>query len=130
MVFYGDQNAGIINNVAGDQHNTGGQYGTVVSAQEARRAVRELRDNVMATQLDVSTAREARARLSEIDTAMNAPEPDQSRVARVLKRLTQLLITAGSLSAASTALIAPLQTLAHWLGMLGEPILRMLPALG
>ena len=126
----GDQHAGIINNVARDQHNAGGQQGMVVPVQEAQRAVRELRDGLRSTTLDASAAAEARAQLAEIDTAMHAPEPDRSRVAPILKRLTQLLVAAGSLSTASTTLIGPLQTLAGWLGTLGEPILHMLPVLG
>ena len=126
----GDQSAGIINNVAGNQHNAGSLHGTVVLAPEAKRAVHELRDGLAATTLDENTAAEARAQLAEIDTAMRAPEPDRSRVAHFLKRLTKLLIAAGSLSTASTALIGPLQTLANWLGTLGEPILHMLPVLG
>ena len=41
----GTQNAAVINNVAGDQRIDGGQYGTAVTAvtaEQARRAVREL----------------------------------------------------------------------------------------
>ena len=126
----GNQNAEIINNVGGNQYNAGGQQGTVILAQEAQRAVHDLRDGLTATTLDENAAAEARTQLAEIDTAMRTPEPDRSRIAYVLKRLTRLLVTAGSLSTAGAALIPPLQTLAQWLGTLGEPILHMLPALG
>jgi hypothetical protein len=128
--YFGDQNAGIINNVGGNQYNAGGQQGTVVLDLEAQRAVHDLRAGLTATTLDENTAAEARAQLAEIDTAMRKPEPDRSRIASVLKRLTRLLVTAGSLSTAGAALIPPLQILAHWLGTLGGPILQMLPALG
>ena len=128
--YFGNQNAGIINNVKGNQYNTGGQQGTLVLDQEAQQAVHDLRDGLTATTLDENVAVEARAQLAEIDTAMRTPEPDRSRIAYVLKRLTRLLVTAGSLSTAGAALIPPLQILAHWLGTLGAPILQMLPALG
>jgi hypothetical protein len=123
----GKQTAAVINNVAGNQQIAGGQHGAVIAAEEARQAVRELRDGLAATTLDAATAAEARAQLSEIDAAIHAPEPDRSRVARYLKRFTQLLVAAGSISASSAGLIGPLQTLAGWLGTLGEPILHMLP---
>ena len=128
---YGDLNAEIINEVGGNLVNAGGQHVTVVTASNARRAVRELRDGLTATTLDKRTAAQAHAQLAEIDTAMHAPEPDQSRVASLLKRLTRLLQAAGSLSAASSNLIGPLHTLAVWLGTtLGGPILQMLTVLG
>jgi hypothetical protein len=125
----GSQTGGIINNVAGDQRITGGQHGTVVTTEAAQRAVQELRDGLAATALDGPTATEARTRVDEIDTALRAPQPDRSRVAAALERLTRLLAAAGSLATAGVALIAPLHTLAGWLGTLGEPILRLLPAL-
>jgi hypothetical protein len=128
--FSGDIHTEIMNNVGGDQHIPGGQHVTVVTALQARRAVRELWDGLTTTTLDESTAAEARAQLAEIDVAMQAPEPDRSRVEPFLKRLTQLLKAAGSLATASSSLIGPLHTLASWLGTLGEPILHMLSVLG
>ena len=127
--FSGDQHAGIMNYAGGDQHIGGGQHVTVVTAPQARRAVRELWDGLTTTTLDESTAVEARAQLAEIDAAMQAPEPDRSRVEPFLKRLTQLLKAAGSLATASSSLIVPLHTLASWLGTLGGPILQMLTTL-
>ena len=128
--FSGDIHTEIMNNAGGDQHITGGQHVTVVTAPQARRAVRELWDGLTTTTLDESTAAEARAHLAEIDAAMQAPEPDRSRVEPFLNRLTQLLKAAGSLATASSSLIPPLHTLASWLGTLGGPILQMLPILG
>lgn len=130
MTFHiGSQTGGIINNVAGDQRITGGQQGTVVTTEAAQRAVYELRQALTATRLDAAAAAEARARVDEIDAELRAPLPDQGRVAGRLERLTRLLAAAGSLTTAGAALIGPLQTLAGWLGTLGEPILQMLPAL-
>lgn len=125
----GSQTGGIINNVAGDQRITGGQQGTVVTTDAALRAVQALRDGLAATALDRPTGAKARERVEEIDSELRAPQPDRPRVASALERLTRLLAGAGALATAGVGLIAPLQTLAGWLGTLGEPILGLLPAL-
>lgn len=122
----GQQTAGVINNVAGDQRIEGGQHGSV-STGEARRAVRELRDALAAAGLDEARAAEAHARVAAIDAAVRAPRPDRRQVAGLVERLTRLLAGAGSLTAAGATLIGPLQTLAGWLGAHGATILSLLP---
>lgn len=130
MTFHiGSQTGGIINNVAGDQHITGGQHATVVTIDAAREAVGALREAVAQADLAPATADSAQARVDEIDAELAAPQPDRSRVASCLERLTSLLGKVGALATAGVALVPPLQTIAGWLGTLGEPILRMLPAL-
>jgi hypothetical protein len=126
----GSQNAGVINNVAGDQRITGGQHGTQVTLDTARQAVRDLHAGLSATALDGKTAAEARTQVETIDAELEAPQPDRSRVARSVERLTRLLAAARSLATAGAALMGPLRLLAGWLGTLGEPILRLLPIPG
>ena len=126
----GSQTAGVINNVQGDQHITGSQQGVVVTAEDARQALGNLRQAVAGAGLDETTAVQARAHLAELDTTVRAAQPDRSRFARALERLTRLLAAAGPLATAGAALAGPLQALALWLGALGEPILHLLPALG
>ena len=46
-----DQHAGVINNIDGDQVIHGGQHGTMVTSEDARRAVHDLRDALAAHQL-------------------------------------------------------------------------------
>jgi len=121
-----NQHAGVINNIDGDQVIYGGQYGTVVTSQDARRAVHDLRHALAGAALDDVTAAEARARVAEIDAEMHAPEPDKERAAGPLKRLVKLLADAGSLATAGAALIGPLQTLAGWLGAHGAAIIGLL----
>ena len=121
-----DQHAVVINNVDGDQVIYGGQYGTVVTSEQARRAVHDLRDALAGAVLDDATAAEARGRVAEIDAEVRAPEPDKERAAGPLKRLVKLLADAGSLATAGAALIGPLQTLAGWLGAHGAAILGLL----
>jgi hypothetical protein len=128
MTFHiGQQNAGVINVAGRDQQIYGGQQGTAVAGESEWRAVRELRNALVAANLGETRAAEAHAQVDEVDAALRTPQPDKSRVAHVLERLTRLLVTAGSLTTASVALIGPLQTLAGWLGDLGAPILHMLP---
>ena len=68
-----DQHAGVINNVDGDQVIYGGQHGTMVTSEDARRAVYDLRDALAGAALDDATAAEARARVAEIDAEVHAP---------------------------------------------------------
>jgi hypothetical protein len=126
----GSQTGGVINNVAGDQRITGSQQGVLVTAEDARQALGSLRQAVTGAGLDETTEAQAQAHLTEMDTTMRAAQPDRSRFARALERLTRLLAAAGPFAAAGAALAGPLQALAVWLGALGEPILRLLPALG
>ena len=126
----GSQTAGVINNVQGDQQITGSQQGVAVTAEDARQALGNLRQAVAGAGLDETTAAQARAHLAELDTTVRAAQPDRSRFARALERLTRLLAAAGPLATAGAALAGPLQALALWLGALGEPILHLLPALG
>jgi hypothetical protein len=125
----GPQTAGIINNVAGDQHITGQQNGTLATTQDARRALTDLRSAVTTARLGTDTAAGAHAHVAEMDAALQADQPDKPRFARALERLTQLLAAAGSLASGAAALLGPLHALAGWLGALGGPILTLLPAL-
>lgn len=122
------QQAGVINNVGRDQHISGGQQGQLSVAQ-ARDAVQELRHGLTATALEQASATEAGALVDELEADLAAPEPDRSRVAGTLERLTRLLTATGSLVTAGAVLVGPLQAIATWLGTLGEPVLGLLPML-
>jgi hypothetical protein len=125
----GSQSGGVINNVAGDQHITGQQYGTLVTTEDARQALGDLRHGVTSAGLGGGTAADADAQVAEMDSALQAGRPDKPRFARALERLTRLLSAAGSLATSGAALLGPLHALAGWLGALGGPILALLPAL-
>ena len=122
-----NQTAGVITYVNGNQVIYGGLHGTVVTDEDARRAVRELRKALTSVALDRIRAAEALSQVAEIDAAVRTPRPDKRRAADTLKRLTELLAGAGSLTTASAALTGPLQTLATWLGAHGTAILSLLP---
>lgn len=123
-----NQQAGVINNVGRDQHISGGQRGQV-SVGQARDAVQDLRDGLAATALAQAPAAEAGALVDELEADLAEPEPDRFRVAGALERLTRLLTATGSLVTAGAVLVGPLQTLATWLGTLGQPVLGLLPML-
>ena len=125
----GNQSAGNINNVGRDQHITGGQQGVMVTPEAARQAVIDLRAGLRLAPLEQQTSAAAEAEVREIEAEVQKPEPDRSRAASSLERLTRLLLSAGSLASAGAALVQPLQTLAGWLGSLGAPILHLLPLL-
>jgi hypothetical protein len=122
-----NQTAGVITYVDGSQVIHGGLHGTVVTNEDAYRAVRELQEALTSVPLDRTRAAQARSQVAEIDASLRTPRPDKRRAADTLKRLTELLAGAGSLTTASTALIGPLQTLATWLGAHGTAILSLLP---
>jgi hypothetical protein len=119
--------AGIINVSEGPMTFYGNQQANVVTDESARQAVSELRSALAREALDRPTAARTRNQIAEIEAAMRAPQPNKSRIAEIVERLTRLLVTAGSLTTASTAIVSPLQTLAAWLGHLGVSILGMLP---
>jgi len=127
MVNVNQQNAGTINNVDGNQHIYGGQYG--VLAGDLQRAVADLRRALDSTPLPPDVAAQARAHVDEVEQAVVKPEPDQQRAGSALERLTRLLTTVGPLATATTALVPALQTLGRLLGPVGAAALRMLPGL-
>ena len=120
----GSQSGGVFNNVAGNQNIHGGQQAYAA----AEHSLRELRAALAAQPLSPGEAAAARAELDEIEEAVQAgPEPNRSRAARALERLTRLLSRAGSLAAAGASVIQPLRALATWLGPVAERVVSMLP---
>jgi hypothetical protein len=120
---------GNINNVEGDLYVTGGQHGVLITVDDARQAARALRTVVRAAPLGTDAATAAHE-VEEIEVGLAAPQPDRSRLATALERLTRLLGATGALATAGAALVAPLQTLAAWLGPMGAPVLGLLAAFG
>jgi hypothetical protein len=123
-----NQNAGIINNVEGEQHIRAPQHGTVVTLQDARSAAQDLHrlleqqaaagDPVLAGAADDAAT---------IEAEMAAPDPDRSRVARLLERVTSVLAAGGALVTAAGPLVEPLRALVIWAGAHAAPLLAMIP---
>ena len=125
----GNQTGGVINNVAGDQHISGGQQGLLITTEDVRRTLACLRQAVTAASLDQAAQAGAQAELAEMDDAIRAERPDGHRFAGALERLTRMLAAAGSLTTAGAALTGPLHAMATWLGTIGEPVLHLLAGL-
>jgi hypothetical protein len=126
----GSQQAGVINNVAGDQQITGGQQGaaTFASTAEALAQLDRLRAAMERLALSDPVRAQAAEAIESAQAELQAPEPDKGRVAGHLERFTRMLRQAGALLAAGEAVAAPLQSLAAWLGPLGAPLLGLLLA--
>jgi hypothetical protein len=122
-----NQNAGVINNVEGNQRIEGGQHGTLVTLDDARSAADDLRHVIVQNSVAGGSTEEAAANVEQIKTELRKAQPDRHVVADLVMRLTRLLASVGSLVAAGSPLLAPLHILASWLGGLGAPILAMLP---
>lgn len=126
----GNQNAGVVNNVAGDQHIQGGQHGVSISRDDAASAASALREILATTDLgnlSVEERADVHEAAAEIDEELSQPHPSAEKVGGRLEHLTKLLSAAGALAGAGGALLAPLTNLAQWLGPLGSAILRLLP---
>jgi hypothetical protein len=123
----GNQTGGIINNVGGDQTIAGDQYAVTVTSPEARQAAHDLLEALKRTSLhdDATLRRQAQ----DIDTEMHSAEPEKSRVAVHLDKLTRMIAAAGAWAKAGAAIVGPMRILAQWLGGLGVPILGLLPVL-
>ncbi len=128
----GSQSGGVVNNVAGNQRVEGGQHGVMVSREDAASAAATLLELLASTHL-TALSDEDRASVHEdaavITEEMAAPEPSPQKVAGRLERLTSVLSAAGAFVGAGAALVAPLTSIASWLGPLGGSVLQMLPVL-
>lgn len=128
MVFnIGSQSGGVVSNVGRDQHVTGGQHGTSVSVADAQSAAQALKAVLTSLDLPPDVKAVAQQEAEQVERELGQSEPDREHVAGRLERLTRVLAGAGALASAGTALIGPLTTLAHWLGGIGAPLLRLLP---
>jgi hypothetical protein len=120
----GSQQAGVVNNVAGDQTIGQLQAGLEVGALAA---VGDLRSALAAAGLPEPERRAAGRAVDEVEGELRRPAPDRRRVAGRLEELAGLLGRAGALAAAADRLVPPLQHLAGWLGPAGHALLALLP---
>lgn len=122
----GSQNAGLINNVQGDQTVRGGQHVAISSPAEAVAAMRQIRAEIESTALPSKTKAEARKLADQIERQLEQPQPDKRTAGERLARLTSVLVSAGALATAGTSLLTGLTTLAAWLGPFGLSALELL----
>lgn len=118
----GSQQAGAIYQAGGDQ-NIWHAGGTLTMGPLA--AVADLRSALDTTSLPQPVQRDAERALSAVETELRGATPDKRRIASYLERLTGNLHQAGALVTAGESLLAPLRTLASWLGPAGLAALRL-----
>lgn len=126
----GSQSGGIVNNVAGSQYNTGGQQGNAVGIRTVRQAVEQLRTAAQDAAPDGSTAASVTEHLDAIDAELAQEEPDRPKVGRALDKVAALLLSAGAVAGAGQALVAPVQTIASWVGSWGPQVAQLLAHFG
>ncbi|HZD71916.1 MAG TPA: hypothetical protein VFA45_24265 [Actinomycetes bacterium] len=118
------QQAGTINNVAGDQ--TIGRLestlhtGPLGDLAAVRAAVAEL-------SLPAGARRAATRALDATEKELQRPVPDKHRVAARLEEMAGMLGRLGVLVTAADRLATPLQHLAGWLGPAGHALASLLP---
>jgi hypothetical protein len=122
----GSQQAGVINNVQGDQAIRGGQVVIITSSSDAQAVLRELRNEVHSLSLDVERPNEVVGRLDEMEQELQRPDPDRSRFGERLTRITQILTAADAFVSAENGLGAAITRLGEWLGPFGAAALRVL----
>ena len=107
-----------INMVAGNQTSISGPGAQVVLIEDARRELDHVRQQLYQLDLHPRTLAAAEQEIDSMGEELASPRPNKPALAGRLRRLTTLLQSAGALAAAGQALMAPLESLAHWLGML------------
>ncbi len=120
----GSQQAGVINNVDGDQTIHGGQTGNAVT--DPRALLDRVRQE-LATLPSAITSR-VYPELDAVDAELAAPQPNQPAAISRLGRVINTLTSAGALAMTGSGLLASLTALANSFGQLGRPLLRFLGA--
>jgi hypothetical protein len=118
------QQAGTINNVAGDQ-----RIGRLESSLQAgaMREVAELRAALAELALPDHARQASGEALDAVEEELRQPVPDKRRVAGRLEQLAGVLGPLGVLVGAADRLVGPLQHLAGWLGPAGHALAALLP---
>jgi hypothetical protein len=123
----GSQQAGVINNVAGDQRISGGQHGTAsFGVTEALEQLDRLRVEIQRLELPEAERGQALGAIDAAQAELREPEPDRRRTAGHLERLVGILRQTGALLTAGAAVVGPLQSLAAFLGPFGASLAALL----
>jgi ATP phosphoribosyltransferase regulatory subunit HisZ len=117
------QQAGTINNVAGDQ-TIGRQDSTLHAASLGDIGV--LRAALAELSLPANARRAAIRALDAAEEELQQPAPDKRRVAGRLEEVAGVLGQFGVLVSAADRLVGPLQQLAGWLGPAGHALAALL----
>jgi hypothetical protein len=120
----GNQQAGVINNVDGDQTIHGGQVGNAVT--DPRALLDRVRQELATLSLPTAVTSRVYPELDAVDAELGSPQPNQSAVIGRLGRIIGTLKSAGALAATGSGLLASLTALVNSFGELGRPLLHLL----
>jgi hypothetical protein len=125
----GTQNAGSIQNVAGDMtiHELGVQASW--DAGVIRRELEQVRDEAARVPLPHADRVAVEGALAAAESEAARAEPDRGKIGRLVERATQVLADAGALAAAGSGLAESLRRTAVALGPAGKALLAVLPLL-
>lgn len=125
----GSQNAGSIQNVAGDL--TIGELNVQASwdAGSVRRELAELREETARVPLPHAARVALDGALTAAAREAAGARPDRGRIAQLVERATHVLAEAGALAAAGGGLDESLRRTAVALGPAGKALLALLPLL-
>jgi hypothetical protein len=118
----GSQQAGVINNVDGNQTIHGGQTGNV--GTDPRALLDRVRQE-LATLPGAITSR-VYPELDAVDAELASPQPNQPAAIGRLERVINSLKSAGALAMTGSGLLAALTALVNSFGQLGRPLLHLL----
>ncbi len=123
----GQQNAGQIVNVAGDQTVYGGMVGSFKGDVAQNLADVELIERLLdEVALTGSQRRAAAEAVAGAKAELGKPEPRPATVADRLRDLTGVLTAAGALAGAGLGIVDPIVRIATGLGAAGLEVLRLL----
>lgn len=126
MTFHiGSQQAGVLNNVAGDQHNHGGQHAAMPAPPEVLAALAELHARLDQLQLHPADHAQIDAELTELNTSLVAGTATKKDAAERLTRFADTARRAGVLVTAVSGLGVAITTLGRWLGPVGAALLSL-----
>jgi len=107
-----------INMVAGNQTSISGPGAQVVLIEDARRELDHVRQQLYQLGLHPRTLAAAEQEVDSMGEELASSRPNKPALTGRLRRLNALLQGAGALAATGQTLMASLDSLAHWLGML------------
>jgi HPt (histidine-containing phosphotransfer) domain-containing protein len=120
----GRQDANIVNNVGGDQYNTG-QY--VVSGQrEALELLHRLRSELDSIEMPATLATQAKQAAQQAEDVLAQRDPDKELVSRHLRAVATSLKEASGVLDAGRGIGRTLAELGRWLGPAGVALLSLL----
>lgn len=125
----GSQNAGSIQNVDGDLTIGEQRIEASWGAEELRRELATLEDEVARIPLPHTARVAVEGALAAAATEATGPAPDKGKIAQLVQRATHVLDDAGALTAAGGGLAESLRRTATVLGPAGKALIALLALL-